>query len=153
MAEQWKTGGSLWTMPCSRPHASYCFHHSKITTDRKRIFSTILYFIACRVLLLFPPTTAHIFFPPFLLFLLPAKHKNALYSTGENCLHFFTTFTYCSSLSSLCCSQIPVDLPFFHINFMTHHRASLRKSVSSNFVHVISNNDTFSIYCVFSTSD
>jgi hypothetical protein len=40
------------------------------------------------------------YFFPFLLFLRPEKHKNALFSTVESCLlHFLTTFTFRSSFS------------------------------------------------------
>jgi len=133
-------------------HASYCFQHSKITTDRKRIFTTILYFIAYRVLLLFSPTAAHIssHFSSFCglqsIKMPYFRLERAVFISlppSHSIVHFLLPLLFSN----------PCGPSLFHINFMTHHGTCLRKSVSWNFVHVVPNNDKFSIYCVFSTSD
>lgn len=152
MTVQWKTGGKLWILLYPRPHASYCFHHSKITTDRKRIFTTILYFIAYRFLLLFSPTMAHIssHFSSFC----DLQSIKMAYSRLERAVFFISlppSHSLVHSLFPLLFSN-PFGPSLFHINFMTNHGTCLRKSVSWNFVHVISSNDKFSIYRVFSTS-
>jgi len=145
--------GKLLILPYPRPHASCCFHHSKITTDRKRIFTTILYFIAYRVLLLFPPTMAHIF-SHFFSFCDLQSIKMPHFRL-ERAVFFISlppSHSVVHSLLPLLFSN-PCRHSLFHINFMTHHGTCLRKSVSWSFVHVISSNYKFSIYRVFSTSN
>jgi hypothetical protein len=145
--------GKLLILSYPRPHASCCFHHSKITTDRKRIFTTILYFIAYRVLLLLPPTMAHI-----------SSHFSSFCDLQSIKMSYFRLeravfFISLPPSHSIVYSLLPLLFsnpcgPFlFHINVMTHHGACLRKSVSWSFVHVISSNDKFLIYRVFFTSD
>jgi hypothetical protein len=133
---------------CPSPHTSSSQPSLRITTDLKRTFSMIPYFIAYSVLLLFLPSSISYFYYSSSSIKHRIKTLFCFLQKEADFFIFVSISLFCRPFpqsSSVILHKSVWDILFFYINFMTSNKILIHKICDLNVKCFIFYDDKFSI--------